>query len=140
MTDIEDAPEDVINLLGIWKRLKAENKFPLKSELNPFDFRDYLGRLCIIEIQQDPLDFIYRLDGTEISAASNEDLAGQSILDGTPTPIYQKHFDEFKTTFETENPLLWEISYTVSEGDYHYLRVVLPFAHDHLSTPERLPS
>ncbi|OUS12311.1 hypothetical protein A9Q97_06160 [Rhodospirillales bacterium 47_12_T64] len=134
LSEFIDAPEEVQNLLGIWKRLKSENNFPLKSELNPVNFRDFLGRLCVVEIKQDPLDFLYRLDGTEISASSNEDLAGHSLLDGTPKEIYQKHFAEFKTTFEAAKPVVWEVSYSIDEGDYHYLRVMLPFARDSLST------
>ncbi len=135
--DFDDAPEAIRSLLSIWHRLKADHNYPFKSELDPIEFKGFLGRLCVIDITQDPLDFIYRLDGTEISAASNEDLAGQSILKGTPSEIYQSHFEEFKVTFEAAKPMLWQISYVVPECEFDYYRVMLPFSRDIQSTSSK---
>ncbi|MEH6629484.1 MAG: PAS domain-containing protein [Halopseudomonas aestusnigri] len=135
--DFDDAPEVIRSLLGIWHRLKSDNTFPLKSELDPTEFKGFLGRLCVIDIIQDPIDFIYRLDGSEISAASNEDLAGQSILKGTPSKIYQSHFEEFKVTFDAAKPMVWQISYIVPESKFDYYRVMLPFSRDKQSTSSK---
>lgn len=129
LVDLEKAPDEICRLLEIWNQHKPALGHPLKNEMNPSDYKDFLGRICVIEIQQDPLDFIYRLDGTEISAASNEDLYGKSILNGTPKEIYQHHYEEFQTTFKASAPNLWEIFYDTGEK-FNYYRLILPYAKD----------
>ncbi|MFD2204833.1 PAS domain-containing protein [Kiloniella antarctica] len=130
ISEFDATPEAIHSLLSIWHNLKASGSFPLKSELDPVTFKNFLGRLCVVDIQHEPLDFIYRLDGTEISAASNEDLAGCSILKGTPNEIYQSHFEEFKIALDTAKPMVWQISYVVPESEFDYYRVILPFSRD----------
>ena len=72
------------------------------------------------------------------SSSSNEDLRGKSILDGTPSEIYQEHFEEFKITFEARIPQIWKIFYKEVET-CHYLRLILPFAQNN-AAPEDSPS
>ncbi|WP_020590478.1 PAS domain-containing protein [Kiloniella laminariae] len=130
LVDLDSAPQEIQTLLDLWDLYRAENKLPLKRIMNPADFKTHLGRICIIEVLQQPLDFIYRLDGTEISATSNEDLHGLSILDGTPSEVYQNHFQEFKITLEAAEPRLWHVSYTLDPQSFEYLRLMLPFTRD----------
>ncbi len=126
-------PEDITRLLRIWNDHKPADGFPLKSEMNPADYKNFLGRICILEIQQKPLDFIFRLYGSEISAASPEDLCGKSLLEGTPREVYRRHFDEFESAYEAAAPQVWHVSYEAEEP-YDYYRLILPLAEDRNSS------
>ncbi len=138
LLDFSEAPDEILRILKIWQDHKPVQGNPYKSEMDPLRYRKHLGRFCVVEIQKDPLDFIYRLDGTEISSSSNEDLRGKSVLDGTPGEIYQNHFEEFQKTFEASIPQIWKIFYREAEA-CHYLRLILPFAEND-AAPEDSPS
>ncbi|MEH6629485.1 MAG: PAS domain-containing protein [Halopseudomonas aestusnigri] len=129
LIDTGPVPEDITRLLKIWNDRKPAAGFPLKSEMNPVDYKFFLGRICILEIQQNPLDFIFRLYGSEISAASPEDLCGKSLLEGTPKEVYRRHFGEFESTFEAAIPQVWHVRYQAEES-YDYYRLILPFTKD----------
>ena len=127
LADLDRAPQEIQTLLELWNRYRAGDRLPLKSKMDPVDFKTHLGRICVIEVLREPLDFIYRLDGTEISATSNEDLHSLSILDGTPAEVYQNHFQEFKITLEAAEPHLWHVRYSQIPQTFEYLRLMLPF-------------
>ncbi|WP_419902975.1 hypothetical protein [Kiloniella sp.] len=55
LIETDQLPEDLSRLLKIWNDQKPADGFPLKNEMDPVDYKDFLGRICIIEIQQDPL-------------------------------------------------------------------------------------
>lgn len=138
LLDFSDAPDEILRILKIWQDHKPAQGNPYKNEMDPLRYRKHLGRFCVVEVQKDPLDFIYRLDGTEISSSSNEDLRGKSVLDGTPSEIYQNHFEEFKITFQASAPQIWKIFYR-DEETCDYLRLILPYAQNNASAGD-LPS
>ena len=127
--DFETAPQLVTDLLAYWQSKCGDaGEIPRREDIQPWDIPRQLGRICVIDVTQDPLDFIYRLDGTEISGSSNEDLRGRSILEGTPKEIYVHVYDDLKQAFEAGKPTLTLIDYTHDSYRANHLRAVFPMS------------
>ncbi|MGH6947344.1 MAG: hypothetical protein ACREDZ_08450 [Kiloniellales bacterium] len=99
---------------------------PPKGAIVPWELPHHIGRLCLIEVVHEPLDFVYRLDGSNISSSSSEDLKDRSVLQGTPKFIYEHIFADLKASAEAGAPVLWRAFYAHDEVSYSYLRLVLP--------------
>lgn len=126
---LDQAPEAIAKLHRWWSDARVNgDAMPLKATLNPFELKGYLGRVCILEIQHDPLDFIYRLDGSEISAACKEDLSGRSVRLGEPRIVYENHFEEFTRSYHAAKPQVWHIRFKDHFAEKNYLRLVLPYS------------
>lgn len=127
LEEFDTAPELVTEILAYWQS-KCGNggEIPTREDIQPWDIPRQLGRVCVIDVVQDPLDFIYRLDGTEISGSSREDLRGRSILEATPGEIYKHVYDDLKVALDAAAPSLMLVDY--GHDDYHarYLRAVFP--------------
>lgn len=124
--EIDDSPAEVRELLGYWQSKCSPNDIPLKKDITPWEFPRQLGRICIIEVTENPTDFIYRIDGTNTSVSATSDLRNKSILDGDPAEVYQEMYEDLKTSVEMQVPVLWQISYGHDNFEYNYLRLVLP--------------
>lgn len=110
--------------------MRGDAPLPRKAEFDPLQVPRALGHLCILEVKREPLDFVYRLDGTNVAAAANEDLSGRSILDGTPSWLCRQFFQDIEASIQSPTPTVWRIQMAHGHIDYDYLRLVLPF-HDH---------
>ena len=124
--DIGEAPDPVQALLDYWKSKCPDGGFPAKADIQPWEISRFLGRICILEITSDPMDFIYRLDGTNIASATNENLTGQSILNAEPTDFARSAFNDLKATVDRAEPTLWLVRMRAGNRKYDYLRLVLP--------------
>lgn len=125
----DTAPEQIQSLHAYWRERCKGDAFPDKEAILPWELPEQLGRICLIEVRQEPLDFIYRLDGTYISAASFEDLKGKSILDGTPHELYRYKYNDLKAAYEAARPVLQQVEYAHDDYHYIYMRAVFPLTH-----------
>lgn len=123
---LENAPPRIHELVTYWETRRQADALPLKSAIVPWELPNHIGRLCLIEVVREPLDFIYRLDGSNISSSSSEDLKDRSVLQGTPKLIYEHIFADLKASAEAGMPVLWRAYYAHDKVSYNYLRLVLP--------------
>ena len=60
-----------------WKaRRSAQHAVPLRADVDPMDLREVLPNIVIIEVEQMPLRFRYRLVGTRVVEFNNLDFTG----------------------------------------------------------------
>lgn len=60
-----------------WRaRRSAEQTVPLRATLDPTDLRDLLPNIVVIEVEQSPLRFRYRLVGTRVVEFNKLDFTG----------------------------------------------------------------
>ena len=119
------APE-VQELLDYWHEKRGFNNMPLRENIAPWDFPRQLGRICIVEVMEDPLDFIYRIDGIHTSVSASSDLRNRSILDGEPMEIYRYMYKDLVASIEKKEPVLWHVNYGHDKLNFNYLRLTLP--------------
>lgn len=123
---LDSAPPRIRELVTYWETRRQGDALPAKSAIVPWDLPNHIGRLCLVEVMREPLDFVYRLDGSNISSSSSEDLKNRSVLQGTPTFIYEHIFADLEASAEAGAPVLWRAFYAHDAVSYNYLRLVLP--------------
>lgn len=123
---IENAVPGVVDILAYWQGRCRGADLPRKADIHPWDLKEQLGRLCIIEVQVEPLDFIYRLDGSNIASVTQQDLTGQSVLSVTPEEYANAIYEDLRETLVVNAPLLWHVDLNIPPAVYPYQRLVLP--------------
>lgn len=68
-------------MLQIWLEWKGGKVVPHKSQIDPIALGpSLLPNLAMLEMQDDGKDYLYRLVGTELSSATDQDFTGETIL------------------------------------------------------------
>lgn len=67
--------------LAYWKSRRGKFRMPARSDLDPLEIPSLLSHLYLVDVSHDPLDFRYRLLGTEIVKRSCADYTGRHLSD-----------------------------------------------------------
>ena len=70
---------EIRELFFLWERLKGNAIMPQWSSLDPFAIMPYLDSATLVEVRQDPLDFIYQASGRTEIIARGYDPAGRTV-------------------------------------------------------------
>ena len=125
---VTESPALVQEILSYWESKKGDHSFPLKSDILPWELIKHIGQVCILEVMQNPEDYIYRLDGTTVTAATIENLTGDSILSAKPEDFAVSAFMDMSECYTRQEPILWQISMRHEKRQYDYLRLILPLS------------
>lgn len=65
-------------LFQLWDAKRAGRTYPARSDFDPVEFKPWLGRISLLDVLPGPpMDFRYRLIGTETVAQYGVDLTGK---------------------------------------------------------------
>jgi signal transduction histidine kinase len=70
---------EIRELFFLWERLKGNAILPQWSSLDPFAIMPYLDSATLVEVRQEPLDFIYQASGRTEIIARGYDPAGRTV-------------------------------------------------------------
>lgn len=77
--ELSRLPEGILTrLYAYWRSKGGEGRLPGRADIDPMDFPWALGRVCLLEVSQDPLVFRYRLDGSLIAEHRRRDMTGRT--------------------------------------------------------------
>ncbi|RED50946.1 PAS domain-containing protein [Aestuariispira insulae] len=124
--DLDKAIDGVREILDYWQSKRKDDGFPGKSDIEPWDIQEKLGRICLLEVQQQPLDFIYRLDGSNIASAVTVDMTGRPVSEITPEIYSTAVTEALSASLDEEAPTLWHVDIDIPPANYGYQRLVLP--------------
>lgn len=65
--------------LDYWEYKRGDRVWPMRDSLRPEEIKAILPSIMILGIERDPLDFVYRLCGTEIDLHMTEALTGRRV-------------------------------------------------------------
>ncbi|MFD2204368.1 PAS domain-containing protein [Kiloniella antarctica] len=73
--------KSVINfeVFQYWNKMRGDRLMPARADLDPADLQHLLPHILIHEVQLEPLDFKYRLIGSEIALHLNDNHTGSWI-------------------------------------------------------------
>src|SRR5215470_8944929 len=74
-------------LLAYWLEKRGERPFPAKAEIDPVEFPYILGYVTLVDVEQDPRRYHFRLDGSILVELSGSDYTGR-YLDELPGAEY----------------------------------------------------
>ncbi len=127
-----DAPDDIVTLQAHWQELRGTRKATARNDVDPVKLRAYLGYLCIPEVLDQPLDFVFSLFGSGIADFLRQDLTRRSVRDYQPAELAKCIFEQLRETVELGEPSVYrvEISYDNPSRSSASYRLNLPLSDD----------
>lgn len=126
--------QDLRELYAYWLANGGRTGIPLRSTLDPVDFKHLLPRLAIIEVLKtaDGDRFRYRLAGTEIARQAGRDPTGKTFDDLYEGEYLAAAMATYTRIVKTGRPDFSERTFPLGEGAAHlrYNRIILPYSSD----------
>jgi len=125
--------EGLNDVFAYWSRLRGDRDMPAWSDCDWMALPPGVIPWCaVVDVRQEPLDFVYRFWGTARTAFQGHDYTGWSIADVSPKTVSEKILGEYRMIYEERKPVYFETVYAEDGVDapfnYHFLR--LPFGPD----------
>lgn len=125
--------EGLNDVFAYWDRLRGRRAMPAWPDFDWMRLPPPVIPWCaVVDVRQDPLDFVYRFWGTARTAFQGHDYTGWSIGDVSPKSVSEKILSEYRMIYEERRPVYFETVFEEDTSDatfkYHFLR--LPFGQD----------
>lgn len=118
-------------LYADWTVRRRDRSMPARHDFDPLDLKYALGKLLLVDVRHRPLQFRFRLVGTELVDRAGFDLTGKS-LDAYPNPEFRAYMRQrYTAVVETGRPLRSVQTGLFIEGRIRrYEALLLPLASD----------
>ncbi len=128
-------PAEVVHpaILGVAKYVDAkrcDRPFATRRDILPEEIAFALGRIIIMDVKYDPLDFVYRLYGSEISHGDHDEVTKKSVHDQRPDRYRESLLACYSEAVTARETVYHEM--TVSDGQrlVSYQRGLIPLSDD----------
>jgi hypothetical protein len=98
--------------MEIWNQRRGNRIAPARRDLEPWDLKTILPFVILVDVMTDPLDFQYRLVGTQVRDIHGIELTGSSVRTLEPRPYFEQVWGHFCELLESKQPQLCRIDYT----------------------------
>jgi hypothetical protein len=120
-----------LRALDYWNQQRGERPMPARADLDPADIVSILPHVILLDVQDDPLDFRYRLIGTAIVNKLHRNLTGQWMRDipyqAPPSSIHEA----CQRVVEQRRPISSTISYIGPNQNFFSAEdVIMPLSID----------
>jgi len=107
--DIEDSPfQELDDALSYWNDRKLGCEFPSWKNIDLIELHPKLiPRICVVDVENAPLDFKYRFWGSEITNMHKLDFTGRSILEVPPAKYAEILFQQYEAVTVSKAPKIF---------------------------------
>ena len=113
-----------------WEARRGERAMPSRADMDPVELpRKLLPNLFLVDVEDSPRRFRYRLVGTELTAVMRRELAGQYI-DEMPFLFRKFALPAYAEAMERACPTYREINAIEALWRIRYKRLLLPLSED----------
>ena len=117
-------------LLKYWEGRRGERAMPSRADMDPVDLpRRLLPNLFLVDVEEAPRRYRYRLVGTELTAVMRRELKGQYI-DEMPFLFRKFALPAYAEVMERRTPVYKEINAIEALWRIRYRRLLLPLSSD----------
>ena len=118
-------------LYDYWDSIRCGKAMPTRRDLDPIDISGLLPHIVLVDVEDDPLRFRYRLYGTAVAAARGRDLTGHYLDEPDVSRITGLTYPSNVKIVESRRPQLVNAPYPADSGNGGYFyRLGLPFSDD----------
>jgi hypothetical protein len=114
-----------------WQARRRGRPLPARADFDPIDLKYVLGKLLLVDVLREPLQFRFRLVGTELVKRLGVDLTGRT-LDDYPDPEYREFLRQrYTAAVAARRPLSSIQTRLILDGRLRrYEALLLPLASD----------
>ena len=117
-----------------WERIRAGRPMPARADLDPIDIPRLLSVTILIEVIEEPLDFRYRLLGTELDRITKANYRGWRFSEIPHIEKNGRLWSDHETVYRTRKPVRSSVEYI---GHDRFLRTLahglFPLSNDGVS-------
>jgi hypothetical protein len=113
------APDIISKTMAYWDRIRGGRAIPRRIDLDPVDIPQLLPFIMLVDVLDEPLDFKFRLIGTEIDAIIVDDYVGRRFSAIPHMASGNKVWAEYETVVRGRRPLSGAVDYV---GPDRYVR------------------
>jgi hypothetical protein len=114
-----------------WLAKTGAGRLPSRLDLHPRELPTLLRYVFLLDVEQEPLAFRFRLVGTELTRWAGAEYSGFLLQDGKCGPTWQIAFDGFRGVVDTCQPRHCEQQAPwVSKWFHDFESVVMPLSTD----------
>jgi hypothetical protein len=129
--DIADLPPGFVEALSAWERLRGDRFAPGRRDIDPALFRTVLANVVLFDVIADPLDFSYRLIGTEVRRRIRRNLAGVRFSAIEHQRPGSAIFSDYERVVAERRPLFGDIRYVGPDEQVRFVRhLLMPLSDD----------
>lgn len=114
-----------------WERCRGDRKMPARADLDPAEMKVFLPHIILWDVLRDPLDFRYRLVGSEVERNSHQRNLGRRLSEIPERQPGSQVWENLKAVVETKEPSERQLPYVGPFKDFKTVRqVTLPLSDD----------
>lgn len=125
------AADVIANARAYWEKIRGDRSMPTRASLDPIDIPPLLPFVMLVDVLRNPLDFRFRLIGTEVSLIISGNYRGVRFSDLPHMAPGNKVWSEYEEVVTTRKPLFSAVDYV---GSNRYVRGIqhclMPFSAD----------
>ncbi|PJK28950.1 PAS domain-containing protein [Minwuia thermotolerans] len=115
--------------LRYWLSTRGERIWPRREDFDPAEVKHLLPNLAVLSVERNPVDFVYRLTGTDVDAHMGGNLKGRQVGEIPNQRAPSAYWTTLLATAETGLPQAREIAYANARGDFRSCEVIgLPYS------------
>lgn len=116
------------DVLDLWEKKRRGRIAPARRDFDPAELKAVLTCVTLVDVHHDPLDFRYRLVGSEMVHAYGRDMTGLSVRDLQLRPFRDLILRDLTELIATRQPQYAALHFTNPAGHlraYQLLRLPL---------------
>jgi hypothetical protein len=130
-TAIEPRHTELKELYAYWLAKKGGRPAPCRADIDPVELGRLLPYVTLVDVEQAPLRFRYRLVGTEIVRNVGDDFTGRYLDSFVRLSHRDAMAAEFTRVVERAQPSISDWEYSRGDGRHvRYERLILPLMAD----------
>ncbi|MCG8596810.1 MAG: PAS domain-containing protein [Kiloniellales bacterium] len=104
--------------LRYWQERRRDRNMPSRADIDPLDIPDLLPQVFLVNVSREPLEFRYRLLGTQIVRHSAADYTGKSLQDLPKQCPPSRIWSLFQRVVEERRPFSAQVPYVYIPGKF----------------------
>ena len=104
--------------LKYWQELRRDREMPARADIDPLDIPELLPLVFLVNVLHEPLDFQYRLLGTEIVRHSAGNYTGYSLRDLPEQCPPSRIWTLYERVVTERRPLCSRVPYVHTAGKF----------------------
>ena len=130
-TFLSDCHELIAEIYSIWLTWGDAGKLPSRSDFDPIDLVKFLPNVCLVDVDYQNRDFIYRLLGTAAVEFRRSDPTGLSVKDNFIGESYERAWKSYCIVVDRRS-FLYDFSTSLSPSGFSITdeTIFLPLSND----------